>query len=1048
MNSINTQRVAVGAALGLLMCLAPSALQATPYACDVTNNAGIVSFRLNEAADNVKIVHGATSIDLGAGVKGLTVTDLTANFTDSGVIKVEVTRSASAGYTQSSADDYQDPSGYYVNKFYYPRSITVNKYPSSPTFGRIYVANTSPGTTTTSGVSRYTGRGIFMLNSDDSAALDTGDNPRTAGLNWDNGGAASPYRLRVNNDDNNLYIADYSDSQGGLWYTDLDVSSENPAGNVLDVIGDAGATTGGNHGSVAMMWVEGAITANNLTVWSMDEDLLPANSFWRYDIGSGPLPSTVSPVKLSQATSNNANNTGNMVRGGEHNYFYLSINRSAGTDAATLRVFDEDGTLVWDSLAASLETGASADLLRNSTSIDLSYDGKTLALLGGAAIGGVRTIQLTNGIPDFSTLATVFAVPATDSERDIAFDAAGNLYVVSNPAEFLRIFSRGGTTVATTGTDGTFDLTVPQTEINLATSSNGNEAGPVNGGFTLTRTGNTADPLTVNYTVTGTATSGTDYVALPGSVTFQAGEVSTVIPVVVTDDSEAEFTETVVLTIDGSLDYAIGNGSATVSILDDEPATISIAPVGEMRLLEGYSAQKLGFTLSRKGLISSALSINISYSGTAANGVDYNAPASVALAAEAATATFYVTPIDDDTYEGDETLNLTVGSGSYTVGTPSVANVTVIDDDYPAGTVLFADNFDTDSSALWAVNAFDAANATATFAEDYSVTGYVPPSKPGGTTKGLVFRANLGPSLNANAISASPLGLDLTGDYRLRFKAWNNYNGPIAGGGSGSTYHLTAGVGTTGDHAQFSGGNSDGIWFDMNGDGESTTAFGDTSAYADNFVLLGESGVYAAGSTEAETPRSSGNEYYSIWGGIQAPAAQIAAYPVQAGTTDVGSFGVSWHTVVIGHETNTVYWVIDGILIASVPDSSTTLGPNLFVGWADNFNNSATSYPNPAEMSFGIIDDLRVETIAAAPIEIHITGIALVGGNVEITFTAPADLSTSQLRLQGAVTVDGSYNTDNSANISQTGPGVFKATTTLSGASHFYRIMQQTVFAE
>ncbi len=1036
MNSINTQRVAVGAALGLLMCLAPSALRATPYASGITNDSGTVSFILNEAADNVKVIFdgggAGNTNDLGALPKGVASFSLGAHTSWA----IHVTKSSAQVWTQISDDNNV------FNNFYSPRSAAVNRNPASPYFGRVYVLENAAGTssgTTTENQTRTVNKGIYALNADLSDAVGQGDTGLTGGLEAFDilttavNSAYEPWKIAVGEDDY-LYISDAQDPRGSLSRVDANLQN-----GELVLAGVGNMAQPDLHTVIYGIKVAGSLSAGNLSVLGIDGQWPGASGgVFRWDIGSGPLPAESAPVLVAPPTTS-LEQDANLDVHPNGNIFVNFRRATANGPTPGLQVFDPSGTRLFTSHNGSTEA------FLEIRCISISPDGSTVALLRNDR--RVSLIGLTNGVPDLSSSNFLATFPSSSSTgyRTLDWDAAGNLYVGNNSTELLRVFSPGGSKTAITTSSGQFYTVAPQTVVSVAASTpTASEGGP-NGVFTVTRTGDTSVPLTVNYTVNGTATSGTDYVALPGSVTFQAGAVATNITVTVTDDSEAEFTETVILTIDGSLSYAIGTGSATVSILDDEPATISLAPVGETRLLEGYSAQKLGFTLTRKGLLSSAPSVNLGYSGTATLGVDYNAPASVALAANAVTATFYVTPIDDDTYEGDETLVITVGAGSYTVDTPSVANVTVIDDDYPAGTVIFADNFDTDSSALWTVNAFDSfANSSATFAEDYSVTGYVPPSKPGGTTKGLVFRANLGPSLNANGISASPVGLNLTGDYRLRFKAWNNYNGPLFQGGPGSTYHLTTGVGTTGDHAQFSGGNADGIWFDMSGDGASTTAVGDTSAYADNFILTGDYGVYAAGSTEADTPRSSGNEYYSIWGGIQAPAAQVAAYAAQAGTSAIGSLGVSWHTVVIGHETNTVYWVIDGILIASVPDSSTTLGPNLFVGWVDNFNNSATSYPNPAEMSFGIIDDLRVETIAAAPIEIHITGIALVGGNVEITFTAPADLSVSQFRLQGAITVDGSYSTDNSANISQTGPGAFKATTTLSGASHFYRIILQT----
>src|SRR5689334_18827058 len=61
-------QICAAATLGLLI-LATST-RATPYACDITNNnAGVVSFRLNENADNVRIIHGSVTNDLGPGLK-------------------------------------------------------------------------------------------------------------------------------------------------------------------------------------------------------------------------------------------------------------------------------------------------------------------------------------------------------------------------------------------------------------------------------------------------------------------------------------------------------------------------------------------------------------------------------------------------------------------------------------------------------------------------------------------------------------------------------------------------------------------------------------------------------------------------------------------------------------------------------------------------------------------------------------------------------------------------------------------------------------------
>ena len=1012
------------------------ATYATPYATDVTNSAGIVSFRLNENADNVKIISssGAITNDIGPGFKGVTVTNLGVA---AGVIKVMVTRSAPAGYTQTSVDLFQDGSGIYVNKFEQPRGLAVNKNPNTPSFGRIYISNGQDGTTTAP-ASRNTLDGIYMLNSDDSVALDTGITPRTAGLDFDYANSVSPFRLTIGKDDGLLYISDDSDARGGLWVCDLDVATNSVATNVFQQIGDLGfgAT---NHGSIYSAVVEGSLAGNNLKIFTMDEDLTPVRSAWRYDINSGPLPYTGPANFLFDPSFNNT--AIKLVKGGVSNYLYASENRSAGTDNPSISIFTENGIAITNSLAYTRSnfSASAADIFRNTTSIDISPDGNTLALLRGSAFGSVLLVPITNGLLNVAgtNSFSIGTSGASDNNRDIAYDAAGNLYIVNTGTEWFRIFSKGGASVAITGTDGTFVIGVPPTIVSVtATTPTANEQGPVNGVFTLARTGDTSASLTVNYTIGGTATAGSDYTALPGTVTFAAGAASTNITVTVINDPDPELTETVILTITGSGSYGVSGGSATVSILDNEPTEVSLTLAqAENRLLEGYSESKVGFQVTRRGLIGPALTVNLAYSGTATRGGDYNGPLTVPIGANGATGSFNITSIDDEVYEGTETAAITVVTGAgYAIGLTNTASATVIDDETPAGAVLFSDNFETDSSANWTVNLNDGGfDSSATFAYDYSAR-FVPPVPGGTSTKGLLFRLNEMINAPLNAMSASPANLNLPEQYRMKFKMWINYNGPMFDGGPGSTLHLTAGVGTTPDHANSADyGASDGIWFAVDGDGGSTTVKGDADAYVATSLQADGSGVYAAGTDN--NPRSTTTPYYSIWGGIPAPAGQLAAYPsTQTGTSQPGNMGVSWHTVVLTKTTNTVTWAIDGILIATIPADSTPLGTSVFVGYQDLFAGAAGN----TNMNFALVENFRVETYLSAPI--LITNIKIVGGDVEITFSGPPELEAADFKLQKAGTVNGTYADDNSAVPTTLNVGVFKLKTALGTAPEFYRI--------
>ncbi|MDD5522886.1 MAG: DUF2341 domain-containing protein [Kiritimatiellae bacterium] len=98
------------------------------------------------------------------------------------------------------------------------------------------------------------------------------------------------------------------------------------------------------------------------------------------------------------------------------------------------------------------------------------------------------------------------------------------------------------------------------------------------------------------------------------------------------------------------------------------------------------SASEIGpdtgmFTVYRlTSLTNEALTVNYVMDGTAVNGVDYQTlGGSVVIPAGETNATFTVTPIEDVHIEGNETVNAILTFGSYAIGTPSNAVVTIHD---------------------------------------------------------------------------------------------------------------------------------------------------------------------------------------------------------------------------------------------------------------------------------------------------------------------------------------------------------------------------------
>ena len=361
----------------------------------------------------------------------------------------------------------------------------------------------------------------------------------------------------------------------------------------------------------------------------------------------------------------------------------------------------------------------------------------------------------------------------------------------------------------------------------------------------------------------------------------------------------------------------------------------------------------------------------------------------------ATNATFTLSNIQSSN-AGNYTVVVTNNFGAVT---SSISLLTV----NPLFTPVFSDNFDVNSSANWTLNR-SATDSRASFAYDYSGIGIASaPNSTGGTTKGLRFEANLTSGVT-NALNVSPIGQSFFGNYRLHFDMWINVNGPLPGGGTGSTEAITAGVGTTGNRVQWIGNGSiaDGVWFEVNGEGgvgDTSASQGDYVAYIGTGAQAANSGVYAAGT--GTTVRGNADLYYAnvFPAGQTPPASQQSGYAQQTGSLNIGTVGFAWRDVVVNKSGGTVEWFIDGLKIATVTGASITAS-NIFVGYWDPF----PSVSDNTNLSFGLVDNLRVEVPAVAP-TISIQPLALgvkVTSNATFNVTAAGTPApTYQWRFNG-----------------------------------------------
>ncbi len=242
------------------------------------------------------------------------------------------------------------------------------------------------------------------------------------------------------------------------------------------------------------------------------------------------------------------------------------------------------------------------------------------------------------------------------------------------------------------------DFIVVDDKINLSVApASVTEDGIANLVYTFTRTDITNSPLTVNFTVGGTGTFNNDYAqtgaasftATTGSVTFAPGAATATVKIDPTTDTIFEANETVALTLASGTGYSVGTTTAVTGTItnDDTQVTLAVAPL----TVNEDGTTNLVYTFTRAGVTTNALTVNYSVGGTATLGTDYAqtgaatftaTTGTVTFAAGATTAIVTIDPTGDPTIEANETVALTLASGTgYSVGTTTAAIGTILDDD-------------------------------------------------------------------------------------------------------------------------------------------------------------------------------------------------------------------------------------------------------------------------------------------------------------------------------------------------------------------------------
>lgn len=260
-----------------------------------------------------------------------------------------------------------------------------------------------------------------------------------------------------------------------------------------------------------------------------------------------------------------------------------SFTVSATQGNASLNIVDNDNTAANRTLSVTTAGNASESGTNSSFTISLPADvTATEAITVNYTIGGTAT----NG-EDYTAIAISAVIPAGQNNVVIPVTVTNDGLIELNETVTLTLGS-------STSTNFSFPASTTAGNASLTITDNDNT--PANRTLTVTKVTDAAEPgtsgsfrislptgiktsqnINVTYSIgAGTATPGTDYTAITGTITIPAGYSDVLVPVTVIDNIVIEPSETVILNISGgnstnfAFTAAAGGNSATVNIADND----------------------------------------------------------------------------------------------------------------------------------------------------------------------------------------------------------------------------------------------------------------------------------------------------------------------------------------------------------------------------------------------------------------------------------------------------------------------------------------------
>jgi RTX calcium-binding nonapeptide repeat (4 copies)/Calx-beta domain len=432
----------------------------------------------------------------------------------------------------------------------------------------------------------------------------------------------------------------------------------------------------------------------------------------------------------------------------------------------------------------------------------LSLSNRNIRVTGPNGFSQLATLVGVNPGGNGVVLAVTYRINAPGGVWDSADNGTYQIDLLTG-----QVFDTAGN-AAPASRLGSFTVNSPPLDATITLAASPTSVAEDSGGglvYTFTRNNSVnaplTNPLTVNFTVGGSATFGnsndyqqtgaSSFSGTTGSVTFAPNATTATVRVTPVSNALVEADETVELTVIPGTGYGVGApGSAIATILnDDVEVGISVSPATSAE--SGGTA--LVYTFTRAGNLSNALTVNFTVTGAAMLDTDYSqtgatsfstSVGTITFVAGAATTTLRLTPLNDTAVEGNEnaTLTLTPGAG-YTIGTPTTATGTIIDDDATITLAVSPTTTNEDSGTGLVYTFTRTGFTTGALTTNFLVSGTASLGSDYTQSGATTFSANLGtvsfaPGATTTSVTLTPttdFGFEADETVAIALTSGNNY---------------------------------------------------------------------------------------------------------------------------------------------------------------------------------------------------------------------------------------------------------------------------------